>query len=681
MTLDGHRKVTDDHLRRDAHLYVRQSTLRQVLENTESTKRQYALRQQAIRLGWPSERVIVIDSDQGQSARTADRDGFQRLVTEVSMGRAGIVLGLEVSRLARNNVDWHRLLEICALTETLILDEDGLYDPRHFNDRLLLGMKGSFSEAELHVLKARLLGGQLAKARRGELKKWLPAGLVYDDLDHVVLDPDQQVQQAVRTLFTTYERLGSATATVKYFRSHGLLFPRRLRNGPRKGQVVWGQLVHSRVRRTLKNPRYTGAYVHGQTKSRRKSDGKIELRHVPQDQWDTVLPDAHPGYITWEQFQRNRQRLSEAAQALGNDRRKSPPREGSALLQGLVVCGTCGKRMTVRYESCGDQLFPRYVCQREGIQRGKPICQSIPGKGIDEKISELLLQMIEPLTLDAALAVQEELQQQLEEADRLRQQQVQRARYQADLARERFMAVDPRNRLVANSLEADWNDKLRQLEQVQQDYQTQREADRAVLDEQTKQKVRCLATTFPQLWRNPDTPASERKRMVRLLIEDATLTKAECIQLQIRFKGGTTQCVSVPVPLPCYKRWKTDGEVVSMIDRMLVDHTEDQIVAYLNENGYRSGKGRTFTRLLIQNIRIKYGLRSRFDRLREQGMLTTDEMAEQLNVTTTTVNRWRRSGLLHGIPYERHGYLYKPPGEQHPVKQQGVKLNDFRRLR
>jgi DNA invertase Pin-like site-specific DNA recombinase len=681
MTLDGHRKVTDEHLQRDAYLYVRQSTLRQVLENTESTKRQYALRQQATRLGWPTERIVVIDSDQGQSARTADRDGFQRLVTEVSMGRAGIVLGLEVSRLARNNVDWHRLLEICALTETLILDEDGLYDPRHFNDRLLLGMKGSFSEAELHVLQARLVGGQLAKARRGELKKWLPAGLVYDAQDHVVLDPDQQVQQAVRTLFGTYERLSSATATVKYFRSHGLLFPRRLRNGPRKGQVVWGQLVHSRVLRTLKNPRYAGVYVHGQTKSHRKPDGKIELRRVPREQWDTVLPDAHPGYITWEQFLRNQRRLAQSARAFGEDRRTGPPREGPALLQGLVVCGICGKRMTVRYESGAKQLLPRYVCQREGIQRGEPICQSIPGKEIDEKIGGLLLQMIEPLTLDAALAVQEELQKRVEEADRLRQQQVERARYQADLARERFMAVDPRNRLVANSLEADWNDKLRQLEQVQQDYEAQREADRAVLDEQTKEKVRCLATTFPRLWRNPDTPACERKRMVRLLIEDATLTKAESIQLQIRFKGGATESLSLPVPLPTYKRWQTDPQVVSLIDRMLDDHTEDQIAAHLNESGYHSGKGRPFKRLLIQNIRIKYGLRSRFDRLRERGMLTAEEIAEQLCVTTTTVNRWRRSGLLDGIPYERHSYLYEPLGEHRPIKQQGVKLNDSRRLR
>jgi DNA invertase Pin-like site-specific DNA recombinase len=661
MTLDGHRKVTDDHLRRDAYLYVRQSTLRQVLENTESTKRQYALRQQAMRLGWPSERIIVIDSDQGQSARTADRDGFQRLVTEVSMGRAGIVLGLEVSRLARNNVDWHRLLEICALTETLILDEDGLYDPRHFNDRLLLGLKGSFSEAELHVLRARLAGGQLAKARRGELKKWLPAGLVYDEQDHVVLDSDQQVQQAVRTLFATYERLNSATATVKYFRSQELLFPRRLRNGPRKGQVVWGELIHSRVRRTLKNPRYAGVYVHGQTKSHRKPDGKIELRRVPQDQWDTVLPDAHPGYITWEQFQRNQQRLAEAAQAFGADRRKSPPREGPALLQGLVVCGLCGQRMTVRYKSRGGQLLPEYLCQREGIQRGEPICQSIPGQGIDEKIGELLLQMIEPLTLEVALAVQEELQQRVEEADRLRQQQVERARYQADLARERFMAVDPRNRLVANTLEADWNDRLRQLEQVQQDYEAQRAADRAALDEQTQEKVRCLATTFPQLWRHPDTPAGERKRMVRLLIEDATLTKAETILLQVRFKGGTTQSLALPIPLPSYKQWQTDPEVVSLINRMLDEHTEDQIAAHLNEQGYHSGKGSTFQRLLIQNVRIKYGLRSRFDRLRERGMLTVKELAEQLGVSITTINRWRRSGQLQGIPYERRRYLYQPP--------------------
>src|SRR5271166_6436603 len=259
--LNSHSKITPGHLKKTAYLYIRQSTLRQVFENTESTQRQYALRQRAIVLGWPAEHIEIIDCDQGQSgASTAEREGFQKLVTEVGLGKAGIVMGLEVSRLARNNSDWHRLLEICALTGTLILDEDGLYDPSQFNDRLLLGLKGTISEAELYVLRARLRGGILSKAQRGELKTPVPVGLVHDPQDRVVLDPDRQVQDALRALFATYERTGSACATVKYFREQGLFFPRRLRHGVRKGQLVWATLVHSRVLQVLHNPRYASAF-------------------------------------------------------------------------------------------------------------------------------------------------------------------------------------------------------------------------------------------------------------------------------------------------------------------------------------------------------------------------------------------------------------------------------------
>ena len=418
-------KVSPNHLHRDAYLYVRQSTLRQVLENTESTQRQYALRERAVALGWPIERVQVIDCDQGQSgASAADREGFQRLVAEVSLGHAGIVLGLEVSRLARNNSDWHRLLEICALTGTLILDEDGLYDPGQFNDRLLLGLKGTISEAELHVLRARLRGGILNKARRGELKTPLPVGLVYDAQGRVVLDPDRQVQDALRALFATYERTGSGSATVKYFREQGLLFPRRLRRGLRKGELVWGPLVHSRVLQVLHNPRYAGAFFHGRTRSCSSRNGGDSCQRLPPDQWHALLPEAHAGYITWDQYQRTQQALRENAQAHGRDRRQGPPGEGPALLQGLVLCGICGQRMTVRYHLRKAGLVPTYVCQKEGIEHSERICQSIPGSRIDRAIGTLLLETLTPLTLEVALAVQHELQQRLDEADRLRRQHV-----------------------------------------------------------------------------------------------------------------------------------------------------------------------------------------------------------------------------------------------------------------
>ena len=339
MNSEAHQKITAAHLSRMAYLYVRQSTLRQVFENTESTQRQYALRDRAVALGWPLDRIVVIDSDLGQSgASAADREGFQRLVTEVSLGRVGIVLGLEVSRLARNNTDWHRLLELCALSDTLILDEDGLYDPAHFNDRLLLGLKGTMSEAELHVLKARLRGGILSRARRGELKQMVPVGFVHDARDCVILDPDAQVQAAVRLFFDTFRRTGSCLAVVKEFHAKELLFPRRLRSGAHKGELVWAELLHCRARQIIHNPRYAGAFVFGRTKHRRLPSGKYSSRQVPSEEW-ILLRDMHPGYITWEEYLSNLERVKGNALAWSSERHHGPAREGPALLQGLVICG------------------------------------------------------------------------------------------------------------------------------------------------------------------------------------------------------------------------------------------------------------------------------------------------------------------------------------------------------
>jgi DNA invertase Pin-like site-specific DNA recombinase len=675
-------KVSPNHLDRDAYLYVRQSTLRQVMENTESTQRQYALRERAIALGWSIERVVVIDCDQGQSgASAADREGFQRLVAEVSLGHAGIVLGLEVSRLARNNSDWHRLLEICAMTDTLILDEDGLYDPGQFNDRLLLGLKGTISEAELHVLRARLRGGILNKARRGELRTPLPVGLVYDPQGQVVLDPDRQVQDALRVLFATFERAGSGCATVKYFREQGLLFPRRLRGGLRKGELVWGTLVHSRVLQVLHNPRYAGAFFHGRTRWRRSRDGGNRCKRLPPDQWHALLPEAHVGYITWEQYQRNQRALRENAQAHGRDRRKSPPGEGPALLQGLALCGICGQRMTVRYHLRKAGPVPDYMCQKEGIEHTERICQSILGSDIDAAIGTLLLGTLTPMTLEVAMAVQHELQQRLDEADRLRRQHVERARYEADLARERFLQVDPKNRLVADALEADWNEKLRGLTEAQEQYERQRQADRAVLDQEGRSRILALTTDFPKLWEDPNTPERERKRMARLLIEDVTLTKSEHVTVRVRFKGGAARTLTLPLPQPAWATWQTNPQVIAEVDHLLDDHTDGRIAALLNEKGWRSGKGRTFTKRMISRIRCQYHLRSRFDRLRAAGMLTQTEIAEQLGVHSTTVHDWRRSGLLKAHAYHnKPEYLYEPVGENGPLRRQGIRLTDPRRI-
>jgi DNA invertase Pin-like site-specific DNA recombinase len=671
MTLgDAHQKVTARHLKRNAYLYIRQSTLRQVFENTESTARQYDLRQRAVALGWSPEHIIVIDSDQGQSgASMVGRDGFQSLVADVGMGRAGIVMGLEVSRLARNSSDWHRLLEICALSDTLILDEDGVYDPAHFNDRLLLGLKGTMSEAELHVLRARLRGGILNKARRGELWSPLPIGFCYDANDCVVLDPDRQVQETINSFFGTFRRTGSATATVKTFRSQGLKFPQRARVGPAKGEVLWGELEHSRALWLLHNPRYAGAFFFGRSRQRKHGDRVGSFQRLPREEWIALMPGAHPGYINWDEFEENQRRLRENSQAHGADRRKSPPREGPALLQGLAICGRCGDRMTVRYHCRRGTLVPTYVCQREGIQRAEPICQFVYGRSVDEAVGRLLIEAVTPMALEATLTVQQELQSRLEEADRLRSRHVERARYEADLARRRFMRVDPENRLVADELEAAWNGKLRAVTEAQEEYERRRKSDRTVLDEAQRARVLALATDLPRLWNEPSTPDRERKRIARLLIEDVTLLKAADITAHIRFQGGATTTLRLPAPLTAWQLRQTSPDVVAEIDKLLDQHTEAEIAAILNERGRHSGTGKPFNADIVWRTRFAYKLRSRYDRLRAAGMLDLREMAKRLDVEPATIKMWRRAGLLRAHAYnDKRQWLFEPPGKDRPIK-------------
>lgn len=668
MDREMHQKVRTQHLKRDAYLYVRQSTLRQVFENSESTHRQYALRERAVALGWPTERVVVIDEDLGQSgASMAGRGGFQRLVSDVGMGRVGIVLGLEVSRLARCSSDWYRLLEICALTDTLILDEDGLYDPNSFNDRLLLGLKGTMSEAELHFLQVRLKGGIVSKARRGELKAPLPVGFVYTPDDRVSLDPDQQVQEALRLFFSTFRRTGSAMATVRAFREQEIPFPRRLRTGPRKGELVWGELIHSRALQILKNPRYAGAFFFGRARTRKGPDGRHLTEKLPREEWTSLLQDAHPGYISWDEFEENGRRLCENARALGAERR-SPPREGPALLQGLAICGRCGRRMTVRYNAYRGKLVPFYLCQREGIERAESICQVVPGRTIDEAVGQLLVESVTPMALDVVLAIDDELQRRAEEVERLLLQGVERARYEADLAQRRYLQVDPDHRLVADALEAAWNQRLRELEEAQRRLEEEKSKS-SVLSEEKRRQIRELAADFPRLWQDPRTPSRERKRMARLLIEDVTLLKEELITVYVRFRGGATRTIELPLLLCAPDARRTPREIVEEIDRLLDRYTEAEVASDLNARGFRTGTCQPFDVHLVRYIRYAYKLKDRYTRLRESGLLTKQEVAQRLGIAPGTVLLWRRRGLLRGIPYdEKGGCLFEMPADDIPPK-------------
>ncbi len=670
MSTETNQKVTASHLKRSAYLYVRQSTVRQVFENTESTQRQYALRQRAIALGWPSDRVIVIDSDLGQSGASAvDREGFQRLVAEVGMGRAGIVLGLEVSRLARNSTDWHRLLEICALTDTLILDEDGIYDPAHFNDRLLLGLKGTMSEAELHMLRARLRGGILNKARRGDLRCRLPVGLVYDTRGCVVFDPDKQVQETVRLLFQTFDRTGTLRATIKYFRKHGLLFPTQIVAGAQKGQLAWVPLSLGRASSAMHNPWYAGAYAYGRSRWRKQPDGRECYERLPQDQWQVLIRDAHPAYISWQEYERNAQRLRASAQALGFERNAGPPREGPALLQGRVVCGLCGSRMNVRYNIRRNGIMmTNYVCLGRGRLFGDPLCQSILGTGIDAAVGQLLVDAVTPMALQLALAVQQEITARLDEIDHLRRRQVERAQYEADSARHRYMQVDPAHRLVADSLEADWNAKLRALAEAQEDYQRRRAADRLVVDEQERQRILALATDFPAVWRDPKTPQRERKRMLALLIEDVTLIRRREITAAVRFRGGATTTLTLPRPLTAQQLRATHEDVRRQIDALLDEYTDAQVARILNESGLRTGAGDVFDTASVQWVRYSTKLKSLKERLLDGGMITKKQLSAMLGVCRTTIGKLRRQGRLKArICNDQGEWLYWPPEQISPL--------------
>ena len=670
-------KVQSHHLKRDAYLYVRQSSMRQVLENIESTKRQYALRGRAIALGWSEERVVVIDSDQGESgASAAWREGFQRLVTEVGMGRAGIVMGLEVSRLARNNADWHRLLEICALAETLILDEDGVYDPTSFNDRLLLGLKGTMSEAELHVLKARLRGGILNKARRAEYRCALPTGFVYDEAGEVALDSDSQVRETIGHFFDTFSRVGSAHQTVKAFRDEGLRFPSRIKRHA-EVKVVFQPLTASTAMRMLHNPRYAGTYAYGRRHYRRTVDGKHVQRKRDCSEWLACLPDAHPGYITWEQYQENLQILETNGRGF-ELARKAPPREGPALLQGRAVCGRCGRHLRVRYVSRRGRNESWYVCDRENSARAAPDCQSIAGRPIDEAVGLLVAQRMTPAAVDLALDIRREIELRQQEADQLRHRAVERAQFEADLAERRFMMVDPKNRLVADTLEAGWNHKLRALAEAREEMEREQDKNQCAVDDAIRKRFLTMTTDFKQLWADPATPNRERKRMLAHIIEDATLIKSQesgSTTIHVRFKGGRTETLTTLNPKSSAQQVKTAPEIVALVDKLLDDCVYAEIADRLNASGLRPGgsvrPGRQNLRFCEKRVAYlahAYGLRSRYDRLRDRGMLTQKEMAGHLGIHEATVVSWATYGIITRHAYNGHAYLYEDPGANLPVK-------------
>ena len=672
--------VTADHLRRLACLYVRQSSLQQVRDHPESTARQYALKRRALALGWAADRIVVIDDDLGISgASAAERTGFQRVVADVGLGRVGVVMGLEVSRLARNSSDWHRLLEICALSETLILDEDGLYDPAHFNDRLLLGLKGTMSEAELHVLRARLIGGQLNKARRGELWIRPPLGFVVDPAGKLMLDPDEQVQSAVRLVFGTFGRTGSAGAVVRYFQQQQVAWPQRVIKGLRAGVLVFGELERHRVLDILHNPRYAGAYVYGRTRQRKVClTGQARYRRLPRDEWRVFLPDAHAGYISWEQFEANQETLRASTQRSGADHR-SAPREGVALLQGLVICGRCGGRMTVRYIVSHGHPEPLYRCQRRGIQRAEPPCQSLPGAAIDCAVSDLVLETVTPASIDVAVEVFDELRARAAEVDRAKRAQIARLREDAELAQRQFLLVRPENRLVADNLERHWNEALQRLAAAEEAYAGAHKTQPPAVTPEMKERVSALVADLPRVWHDPRTPARDRKRMLRLLVDDVTLLRDDVIRVSIRWRGGATRQIECPLPLGAPDLRRTPAAVVEQVRTLATEQTDAQIAGTLNGRWLRTGTGLPFSRLRVRMLREAYDIDSYAEHLTAAGWLTAPQMAELLDVHPATAKRFARQGVLRAVRADDRGtLLFEPPTGPLPAAHPGKRLRDRR---
>jgi len=492
-----------------------------------------------------------------------------------------------------------------------------------------------------------------------------------------VLDPDTGVQQAIQHLFTLFARTGSARATVQQFTADGLRFPVRVRTGSHKGELAWMPLQHWRVLRTLHNPRYAGAFAYGRRRDRLAADGKKSYQLVPREQWIALIRDAHPGYISWETYETNQRLLLGNATAHGQDRAAGPAREGTALLQGLAICGRCGRRMTVRYHTRRGVEIPDYQCQNRCIQDGAQRCQTVPGAGVDAAIGTLLLDTLTPHALEVALTVQAELDSRAAEADALRRQAVERARHRADLARRRYLAVDPDNRLVADSLEADWNDALRALQAAREDYERASAAAAAALTDQIKNQIGSLATDFPAIWSNPHTPQRDRKRMVRLLVDDVTLHKTDRIHLHVRLRGGQTTSLAVAIPPTSWQARQTRPDTVAALDRLLDTHTDAAAADALNADGHRSGENKPFTASIVVHVRRKYHLPSHADRLRAQGLLTTTELAQRLRVHPSTVKNWTKAGILNSHKAnDKNEQLYEPPapGDSSLTTRQGSPL-------
>lgn len=651
-------KIQGIHLKRLAVVYVRQSTIKQVKEHQESGRLQYALKARAVELGWPRAQVVVIDEDQGHSGRSAeDRSGFQSLVAEVGLNHVGLVFGVEVSRLARSNRDWYQLLDLCAVYQTLIGDMDGLYDPRSYNDRLVLGLKGTMSEAELHILKQRLDAGKWAKARRGELWMTVPMGYVHRPSGEVVKDPDEQAQGVIALIFAVFDRYRTVNGVLRYLVEHEIQLPVRELSGADKGSLRWVRASRPAVSGVLHNPIYAGAYVYGRRRvdPARKQPGRrgSGLITVAMEEWEVCLKDRLPAYISWEQYERNVRQIaanSNRPEGIG------APRQGPSLLAGLVVCGRCGLRMLAHYNQNGGGL--RYVCDRRHRLYREPLCQSVCGPPIDEAISAVVLQSLEPLALELSLKVAEDLEAERARVLRHWEQRLERARYEAERAYRQYNAVEPEHRLVVRELERHWEAALQVEAELQREYERVAARQAVPLGVEDRAAIRRLAEDIPALWHAPSTTAAERQAIVRQLIERVVISvqgQSEQVQVEIQWAGG--YCTHMPGirPIARLERLSYYPQLIQRVAELwAAGKPLPEIARILTEESWRPAKGgESFTVSMVRRILARPDVRQLVERERLTDGVpkgaqewTTDELVELIGMPRVTLYGWLKKGLL-----------------------------------
>jgi len=647
-------KIKPSHLHRVALVYVRQSTPSQVEQHRESTLRQYALAERATALGWPAARITVIDEDLGLSGSSAlPRGGFARMAAEVALGHVGIILGLEVSRLARNNADWYRLLDLCAMTDTLIGDADGLYHPSHFNDRLLLGLKGTMSEAELHVLRARLDGGIRNKAARGELRRGLPVGLVWGDADgEVLLHPDEAVTAAVRAVFERFTEFGSARRVWLWFRSEGLTFPNQSHG---RAPLRWVAPTYTAIHNVLTNPVYAGAYTYGKTRRERFVDaqGNIQqrMRHLPRREWSVLIEQHHRGYIDWSTFEANQVRLGsnthpQAHQAGG------AVREGAALLQGIATCGHCGRKLHTHYR--GKNQAPGYHCSNKTLVSGRGVyCLNVGGVQIDEAVVAAFLAAAKPAGMGGALRAAEQLQADHDSVLAQWRLAVERADYDAQRAERHYRAVDPDNRLVARGLEARWEECLRALEQARSELARREQLRPRALSADERTRVMALGQDLQRLWVAPSTSLRDKKELLRTLLEEVGVNvfrEQYRALLKLRWRGGLiTECdVSLPRSRPATVR--TDEDTIGLVRRLALHHDDATIAGILNRQERTTARGLRFTQHLVGNLRRHWGIPC-FEAPEHPAtgeLMSIKQAAQALGIAASTIHRWLNDGFIAG---------------------------------